>query len=217
MFRFTRLATTTLARQGRALSTATNAAAAATHEPPKKIHGRSGRYAMATYTAASKAGLLEKVEAELTAFSDVVKKNPKIEQFLENPTVPRAEKTQKVGGLLDESHFSHITRNLFLTLSANGRLNEAINVIRGYQELLQAARGSINVTIISAETLKKAQVETIQKAVAKIAGGNKTLEVKLQVEPSILGGLQVLIGDKFLDLSVSSRVNELTKTLDASV
>eukprot|EP00599_Poterioochromonas_sp_BG-1_P005828 CAMPEP_0173149682 /NCGR_PEP_ID=MMETSP1105-20130129/10477_1 /TAXON_ID=2985 /ORGANISM="Ochromonas sp., Strain BG-1" /LENGTH=171 /DNA_ID=CAMNT_0014064607 /DNA_START=196 /DNA_END=711 /DNA_ORIENTATION=- len=171
---------------------------------------------MATYTAASKAGLLEKVEAELTAFAEVVKKNPKIEQFLENPTVPRAEKTQKVGGLLDESKFSHITRNLFLTLSANGRLNESLNVIRGYQELLQAARGSINVTIISAEALKKAQVETIQKAVAKIAG-DKTLEVKLQVEPSILGGLQVLIGDKFLDLSVSSRVNELTKTLDASV
>jgi F-type H+-transporting ATPase subunit O len=84
-------------------------------------------------------------------------------------------------------------------------------------ELLQAARGSIDVTVISAEALKKPQIETIQKAVTALAGAKKTVDIKLQVDPTILGGLQVLIGDRFLDLSVASRVNELTKTLDSAV
>lgn len=42
------------------------------------------------------------------------------------------------------------------------------------------------------------------------------VEVSEQVDEKILGGLQVLIGDKFIDLSVASRVNTLTKTLDSS-
>jgi ATP synthase F1 delta subunit len=83
-------------------------------------------------------------------------------------------------------------------------------------ELLQASRGSTDVTIISAEKLQKAQLETIQKAVSKIVG-NKPFDLKTSVHPEILGGLQVMIGDRFLDLSVGSRVNELSKTLDSAV
>jgi F-type H+-transporting ATPase subunit O len=104
-----------------------------------------------------------------------------------------------------------------LTLSANGRLGDSVKVINAYQELLQASRGAVDVTIISAEALKKKQVETIQSAVVKFVGADKSVDVKLQVDPSILGGLQILIGDRFLDLSVSSRVADLTKTLESSV
>lgn len=91
MFRVGRLSIQTTTR---AFSTA--AAKKVSHEPPKKIHGRTGRYAMAVYTAASKANVLDKVEAELSAFHETVKKNNKIGNFLENPTIPRAEKSTKV-------------------------------------------------------------------------------------------------------------------------
>lgn len=42
------------------------------------------------------------------------------------------------------------------------------------------------------------------------------VEVVTQVEPSILGGLQVMVGDRFLDLSVASRVADLSKSLEAA-
>jgi F-type H+-transporting ATPase subunit O len=157
---------------------------------------------------------LETVEGELNAFSAVVKKSPGLAAFLGNPTIPRAEKTTKIGDLLEESKFSHVTRNLFLTLSANGRVGEVNKVIASYNDLMQASRGAVDVTIISAESLKKKQVETIQQAVMKFVGSGKAVDVKLHVEPSILGGLQILVGDKFLDLSVNSRISDLTKTLD---
>jgi hypothetical protein len=131
MFRFNRLSTQSVSRAtGRYFSAegaaknapkaaVASAASASQHAPPKKIHGRTGRYAMAAYTAASKVNhfsclefvwlcffvisylsnqvnMLEKVESELKALQDIVSKTPKFEQFLENPTVPRAEKTAKV-------------------------------------------------------------------------------------------------------------------------
>ncbi len=119
--------------------------------------------------------------------------------------------------MLDDSKFSHVTRNLFLTLAANGRAGDSLKVASAFQELLQASRGAVSVTVISAEALKKEQVKTIQAAVVKTVGEGKTVDIKLQVEPSILGGLQVLIDDRFLDLSVATRVNALTKTLDSAV
>lgn len=76
---------------------------------------------------------MEKVEGELLAFRDVVKKSPGLAAFLANPTIPRPEKTSKISDLFDEKKFTHITRNLFLTLSANGRVGEVNKVINSYE------------------------------------------------------------------------------------
>eukprot|EP01033_Poteriospumella_lacustris_P012056 gene12056-8612_t len=208
MFRFTRVS--------KQLKVAVRSFSAS-HEPPKKLFGHTGRYAMATYTAASKAGALEKVESELTSFAEVVKKNANLAAFLSNPTIPRSEKTSKVSHLFDESKFSSITRNLFLVLSANGRLGESLKIVEGYGELMQAKRGVVNITIISAEQLKKPQLESVQQAVAKYVGAGKKVEISTKVNPAILSGLQVLIGDKFLDLSVASRIGDISKSLDAAL
>jgi len=188
--------------------------ATASHEPPKKLHGHTGRYAMATYTAASKAGLKEKVEGELQAFADTLKKSPNLAAYLANPTIPRPEKTNKMSDLFDEKKFSFVTRNLFLTLSLNGRVGEAVKVIHQYQELMAASRGSVKVSVTSAEPLKKKQLETIQAAVTKMVGTGKTVDIEQKVDASLLSGLQLLVGDKFLDLSVNNRIKQLSAALD---
>lgn len=80
--------------------------------------------------------------------------------------------------------------------------------------MIAAARGSVKVTIISAEVLKKKQLEAIQSGIVAIIGEGKSIDVETKVDVSLLGGLQVLVGDRFLDLSVSSRVAELGKSLE---
>ena len=77
------------------------------------------------------------------------------------------------------------------------------------------SKGIVSATIISAEPLKKKTIDQIQAAIVTMAGAGKTIDLKVQVNASILGGLQVMVGDKFLDLSVSSRVAALTTALDA--
>ena len=66
------------------------------HTPPRKLIGLTGRYAGALYTAASKGNALDKVEVELMAISQSLKKSTSFAAFLYNPTVPRAEKVAKV-------------------------------------------------------------------------------------------------------------------------
>jgi F0F1-type ATP synthase delta subunit len=73
--------------------------------------------------------MLEKVENELVAFSSTLKNSPSFAAYLANPTVPRGEKATKLEQLLaEEKKISHITRNLFVTMSANGRIGDASKV-----------------------------------------------------------------------------------------
>ncbi len=186
------------------------------HAPPKKIHGTVGRYAGAIYTAASKAKSLDKVESELNSIVNTMKKSPAFGSFMTSPTVARDEKAKQLAGLLDEKQFSFLTRNTFLTLAANGRLSDVEKVVGAYTELMEASRGAIKVVVTSAEALPKKKQETITNAVMSMVGKNAKVTMEMKQDPAILGGLQVLIGDRFMDLSVNSRVQSLTQTLNSA-
>ena len=184
----------------------------ASHEPPKKLYGTSGRYAGAIYTSASKAGMLETVEVELKAFQKVMADRPEFSSFLENPTIPRNVKVDRVNDLLDDK-ISFITRNLFTTLAVNGRIGDADRVVEDFLTLMEASRGSILATITTAEPLKKKELSSIEQAIQGMVGEGKVVDLVVEEDPSLLGGLQVRVGDEFLDLSVSSRIGELRRSL----
>lgn len=198
-------------------SLSSKAASSISHEPPKKIPGPHGRYAGAFFTAASKMGMLDKVETELLSITNVMSKEKGFAAFLGNPTVPRAEKQLKLSNLLEDGKFSHLTKNLITTMSANGRIGEIKKVVDAFSDFMETSRGVVNVRIISAETLKKKSLDTIRAAVISMAGSGKRANLEVTVDPLILGGLQIQIGEKFLDLSVSTRVNNLTSALDGSL
>jgi F-type H+-transporting ATPase subunit O len=198
-------------------SLSSKASIAASHEPPKKIPGSHGRYAGAMFTAASKAGMLEKVETELLSITNVISKDKGFSTFLSNPTVPRAEKQTKLGNLLEDGKFSHLTKNLIITMSANGRVGEIGKVVDAFADFMDTSRGIVKVRIVSAEPLNKKSLDAIQAAVISMAGVEKKATLEVAVDSTILGGLQVQIGENFLDLSVASRVNKLSAALDGAL
>ena len=134
--------------------------------------------------------------------------------FLCNPTVPRAEKQVKLSNLLEDGKFSHLTKNLIITMSANGRVGEVNRVVDAFIDFMETSRGVVKARIVSAEQLNKKSLDTIQAAVISMAGEGKKASLEVTVDPAILGGLQIQIGEKFLDLSVASRVNSLSGALD---
>jgi len=182
----------------------------ASHKPPIDIHGLHARYANATFTAASKASLLDKVEQELLAIQQTASTNAAFASFLENPLISRNDKTKYVTDLLAKKT-SPITLNLMTTLAGNARLAEVPKVIDAYVKLMKAKRGEVEVTIISADNLNKGQMEAVTTAMKnQVPAGSKVL-LRTKVDPTLLGGLQVQIGDKFLDLSVKSRIDAISR------
>jgi F-type H+-transporting ATPase subunit O len=187
---------------------------ALSHKPVIDLHGLSARYAGATYVAASKQGILEQVEAELAALANSAKSSPAFASFLENPLIPRNAKSKSIEDLLNASptNVSTITVNLCSTLAGNARLDELPKVAATYAKFMKAKRGQVDATIISASQLSKKQSGEIAAAIKATSKGAKEVIITTTVDPSIIGGIQVLIGDQFLDLSLKSRIEEMSKT-----
>uniref|UniRef100_A0A7S3L5B2 ATP synthase subunit O, mitochondrial n=1 Tax=Amphora coffeiformis TaxID=265554 RepID=A0A7S3L5B2_9STRA len=181
---------------------------AESHKPVLNLHGLHARYANATYVAASKAGQLEKVEGELTSLYNASKTSKQFSMFLENPMISRDDKTAYVSGL---DKISPITKNLLITMAGNARLADLPKVATTFTQLMKAKRGEVDAKIISAEELSPAQLKEVQTAMQAVIPKGKSVVIDSVVDPAIVGGLQVQIGDQFLDLSVKSRIDEISR------
>lgn len=184
----------------------------AAHKPLIDLHGIHARYANATYIAASKAGVLEKVESELAQIAKTASTTPAFAGFLQNPLIARDVKTSQIEKLMKESKASQITINLCTTLAGNAKLADLPKVAATYSQLMKAKRGQVDATIISAHALDKKQSDQIAAAIKSNSKGAKDVVISSKIDPSIIGGIQVQIGDQFLDLSIKSRIEEISRT-----
>lgn len=186
-------------------------AGATTHEPPISLYGIDARYANATYSAASKKGVLDQVESELNGLAKAAEESKAFGDFLNNPLIGRDAKAATIESVLQEKKLSQIVVNLCTTLAGNARLKELPVVASTYGKLMKAKRGEIDATIISADPLTKKETQDIQAAIKGMSKGASNVIIDTQIDPSIIGGIQVQIGDQFLDLSIKSRIDQISR------
>lgn len=98
------------------------------------------------------------------------------------------------------------------TLAGNARLVNISGITDDYVKQMKARRGEVEATIISAEPLNKTTTDAVANAMKSQFPEGAKVVLKSEVNPAILGGLQIQIGDKFLDLSVGSRIEEVGRT-----
>jgi len=203
-------------RQAPALAPLTRTFADAAHAPPIALFGLEAKYANALYTSASKDGSLAKVEKDLTAIAKNIGSVPNFAEFLENPTISRANKKGDIEAIMKAGKFSPVTSSFFSVLAENGRLGASSKIIDSFSQLMMANRGEVSAKIISAEPLSSAQLKTLTGSLDAYADG-KTLMLETEVDPEILGGLKVQIGDRFIDLSIGSKISKMNRLLMESV
>merc|ERR1712194_955055 len=182
------------------------------HRPPLDLFGLNARYANATYIVASKTSSLDKVETELLAITHSAENSKEFASFLENPLISRDVKSKQVEDLL-KGKTTPVTMNLMTTLAGNARLNNIAGITADFTKLMKAKRGEVEATIISADPLNKSQTAAVSEAMKSQFPAGAKVVLKTEVNPSIMGGLQIQIGDKFLDLSVGSRIEEVGRTV----
>ncbi|CAG9938973.1 unnamed protein product [Clonostachys rosea f. rosea IK726] len=173
------------------------AAASADVKPPKAVFGLDGTYATALYTAASKSSALDPTANAITKLGALLEKDPKLASILSAPTLTTQDKSDIVAELTKQAGASDPT----------------------FSELIAAARGEVELKITSAQGLDNRTLNRLSNAISKSAyvGPGKTLKVTNSVNPEIVGGLVVEIGDRTIDLSVAARIAKMNKLLTDSL
>ncbi|OJJ47135.1 hypothetical protein ASPZODRAFT_95882 [Penicilliopsis zonata CBS 506.65] len=192
------------------------AAAAQDVKPPVALFGIDGTYASALYTASAKTAALEQTSKALTTLGEVLKKDPKLNTILEAPTLSVSDKQQIIAELqkIAGADKGDIIKNFLATLAENNRLGALGGVCDQFATLMSAHRGEVELNITSAQELDNKTIARLEKAVAKSEfSQGKKLKVVTKVNPELVGGLVVEIGDRTIDLSVSSKIAKLNKAL----
>ncbi|KAI0484287.1 ATP synthase delta subunit-domain-containing protein [Xylariaceae sp. FL0804] len=195
------------------------APAASDVKPPIALYGVDGTYATALYTAAVKTSALDPTARALSSLGDLVSRDAKLAAILTTPTLSDADKGAVVAELQKTAGGNETVRNFLATLAENNRLGLLEPVCEKFGELMSAARGEVEMTVTSAQALDNRTLGRLETAVSKsqYVGQGKKLKVRNQVNPEIVGGLVVEIGDRTIDLSVSSKIAKMNKLLTDSL
>ncbi|HTS14634.1 MAG TPA: ATP synthase F1 subunit delta [Candidatus Sulfotelmatobacter sp.] len=102
-------------------------------------------------------------------------------------------------------------RNMALLLLQRGRLDALPAVLAEFIRLDNARQGIVTATAISAAPLEPAEVRHLTARLEQLSGGR--IELSQRVDPSLLGGLQVQLGDRLIDGSVRGRLERLRHRL----
>ncbi len=167
------------------------------------------RYAEALYSVASERNQVDSVEKELVSILDVFNSHPELMNVLEHPGISIDAKKKQVAELF-QGRVSDLVLN-FLNLLFDRRRQDAIAEIGAtYVELADAARGRIKAEVESAVQLSDEELNALK---SKLGVNGKQVEFAAKVNPSLIGGLKVRIGDRVLDYSVTGQLERFRQTL----
>ncbi|KAM6448388.1 ATP synthase peripheral stalk subunit OSCP, mitochondrial [Liasis olivaceus] len=181
-------------------------------QPPVQIYGLEGRYATALYSAASKQKKLDQVEKELTRVLAVMKE-PKLSGIVMNPYVKAKVKQQVVNDALLKEKLSPITINFVKTLAENSRLSYTSGVISAFGKIMSAYRGEILCSVTTAQSLDEASLTELKTTLNGFLAKGEVLKLEVKSDPSIMGGMIISIGDKYIDMSTKTKIQKLSRIM----
>lgn len=167
------------------------------------------RYAEAAFEVGLRDGTVERWRAELDAATAVIGDARAI-AALSNPATPLNQRSNAITGLL-KGTASGPVHNLIQLLLRRGRIEELPRVAAEFRRLDDRRNGITHATATSAAPLTPDEVRALTQRLEQSTGGTIALDV--QVDPSLLGGLVVRVGDRLIDGSVRGRLERLRNQL----
>jgi len=171
---------------------------------------KARRYAYALLIAATKAGELDRVEAEVQSLRDLFARTPQLVKFLMQPLVPFSEKERLLRQRL-EGRLSPVTLHFLLTVVKHKRAEAFEHIARVFEELVREYRGEVVAEVTSAVPLTDHERAITLQRLQEITG--KKVLLRERVDPSIVGGMRIIVGNKLLDLSLRGHLERIRERL----
>ena len=165
------------------------------------------RYARAVFELASQEKKVDEWQDQLVALREVMTQ-PEIEAVLVNPTIP-AEDRMKL--LVGTDGLTSEAVNLAWLLIESDRVDEIGGVVEEFELLADADAGRVRATVTTAVELDAHDRDRVAGELSKRLG--KDVRMNVVVDPRILGGLKLQYGDRLVDASVATRLQQLRRRL----
>jgi F-type H+-transporting ATPase subunit delta len=173
------------------------------------VHG----YAQALFAVAEAEGELEQVEDELYRFGKAMERSPELRDALTDSALPADRKRALLEELLGDKASPH-TLNLLAFLVEQGRARDLPRIVAALAEVAAERRRKAVAEVRTAVPINQRQRKQLADALSKATG--KDIELKVLVDPSVIGGVVARVGDEVFDGSVRRKLEiareELTRS-----
>jgi F-type H+-transporting ATPase subunit delta len=166
-----------------------------------RVYGRS------LFEVAREQGRLDELREQLGQFADAVDANRDLAVFFFSPYFSTKEKQEALGRLLEGA--DPILLNFLGLLIENHRMPVIFRIRSEYEHLWDEENKTLPVEITSAIALDEQTTESLGRTIGERAGRKVTLAAR--VDPDILGGIIIRVGNSILDASIRNRLEQLRR------
>jgi F-type H+-transporting ATPase subunit delta len=138
-----------------------------------------------------------------------------LRQFADDPKVTATQVFDLIAGIAMSKglHIDVKVANLLQTVLDNGRLAALPEIAAQFQALVNASSGVSDATIYSAFPIDDGQLAEVTDALERRFA--RKLKTQVQIDPGLIGGIRVVVGDEVLDTSVRARLEQMKAALTA--
>jgi F-type H+-transporting ATPase subunit delta len=169
------------------------------------------RYAQALFDLGAEVGEPADLLADLDELVEAATVIPELERVFFTPIHPRAERRSVVAELATRLDHADETRSFAMLLVDENRMSLLPEIRDALRDLVEKAAGRVKAELVSARPLQESEVERVRQALSRRM--NALVSVETRVDPSVIGGLVVRVGDLLFDGSLRTQLDSLRGNL----
>lgn len=162
------------------------------------VHERGGRE------------FLEEIVAEFDDLVDIVRAEPRFEEFIASKIIPVTKKERSLRAIL-EGRVSELVVNLVLLLNRKERAGRLVRVIAAFDQMVQEKFGRVEVDVYTRFPMPTEQLDRLRETL-RVALKREPV-VYTYTDPAMIGGLRVRVGDQLVDASFATRLRKMRDLL----
>src|SRR4051794_3648463 len=166
-------------------------------------------YARALFESAMEHDELDVIQEQLSTWADALGENKDLQTFFFSPRFSSTEKKDAIRKIIDGGNERFL--NFLELLAERHRLPATFRIRRAFDELWREEHKMLPVEVTSAIELDEGLVRSIGERIEERTG--RRIELTSRVDPNIIGGIVLRVGNKVLDASVQGRLQRLRRQL----
>ena len=172
----------------------------------------SKRYAKALSGSIADESMLNRALENLKDFGDAFESNRQLERFFSHPGISEAKKNALVSQLCDRLQAESVVRNLLAMLTQRRKILFLKNIAGYFESVVDERLNQVRVNVTSAYPLTSKNIDKLETGLSRILG--KTVRIETSEDQSLIGGIQLQVGDQVADATIKNRLAILKRTIE---
>ena len=172
------------------------------------ISGMAGRYATALFELARDNKAVDAVKKDLDQFDALANGSADLNRLVRSPVFGADEQLKALSAILAKAGITGLAANFLRVITTNRRLFAVRDMIRAYRALVARHKGEVTAQVTVAEKLNDKNLDALKSALKSVTGG-KDIDLDVNVDPAIIGGLIVKVGSRMVDSSLRTKLNSI--------